>query len=98
MILPAESHAHGPGEERAKCPNCILADMEGQMTEFERTMLGWFLNFGNQFCIEAGITQAEWLSLQFESDADKSIAVEILKTLDTAVKKISAEKIGDKHG
>lgn len=91
-------HSHGPGEE-ADCPNCALEKMEAEMNALEKEMLNWYLAFGNQFCMESGITQAEWLRLQFETETDRAIAVEILKTLDLAVRKIQAERVrGAKDG
>ena len=96
--MPAERHSHEPGEDRTQCPNCILEKMENEMSELERAMLSWFLLFGNQFCRDAGITHAEWLRLQFDTETDRAIAVEILKTLDLAVRSIGMERTRERNG
>lgn len=96
--MPAEKHEHRPGEPRENCVNCQLIEMEAEMSGFEKAMLNWFLMFSNRFCLEAGITQAEWQQLEFETNQDKQIAIKILKILDDTVRRIAADKAGEKNG
>lgn len=88
-------HWHDAEDEKELCPNCQLAKIEAEMSEFEKKILNWFISFGRPFCLESGITASEWLRLNFQSEIDAQIAAQILETLYWASQKIISDKIKD---
>lgn len=91
--MPEEEHYHESEAERENCVNCRLARLEARMSEMERYMLNWFYQFGAAFCMEAGITAAEWMRLNFATPEDSQIAAQILNTLYNTAQKIIADKM-----